>query len=79
MTKIRRMKKGYNYPNIICYDIETYVINDRMEFRLGVVNCEGFAFTFYDVDLFTNAMSASWDPNCCGIYWEMTVKLLMVL
>lgn len=50
------MKKGYNSPNLIFYDIETFVINGRMKFRLGVVTCENFSFLCYDVDTFTDKL-----------------------
>jgi len=56
MAKIRKIKKGYNNPNLIFYDIETNVVKERMVFRLGVITCENFSFTFYDVDLFTDAI-----------------------
>ncbi len=56
MGKIRKIKKGHNDPNLIYYDIETRIINEKMEFRLGVITCEGFSFLFYDVDTMTDKM-----------------------
>lgn len=56
MTKITRTRKGYNEPNLIFYDIETRIVNGKMEFRLGAFTCEGFSFLCYDVDTFTDKL-----------------------
>ena len=57
MPKISPIKKGFNDPNLIYYDIETN-INDNgiMEFRLGCFTLEGFTFCCYDRDTFTDRM-----------------------
>lgn len=54
--RINKLKKGYNCPNLITYDVETITDNGQLKFNLGVVTAYNLSMTCFDSDSLTKVL-----------------------